>query len=494
MNKRWYAIALGAILLLAAGLRLAGLNRTGLATDEAFSIQLAALSPGDILRGTAADQHPPLYYLLLHSWMKMVGQSVVSVRLLSALVGWITVPLLYRIGRRFGTEAGLLAAGLLAISPAHIWFSQQARMYILLVLLGSLSTWAAWRWWAEDAGRTWPRSLFYLVVTLAALYTQYFALLLVVAQTIAGLLLYWPRANHRRWRLAGGWMAIQAVVLAGFLPWLPIMVKQALQHQLTWIPPLSWPLVRHSWLYLLYGGDWQGTVADAAGAALGLVIVVLAVWPMRTPLHADDRLDRGWLVLWFCGPVLLVIALALFSPIYQDKQLLIVLLPLTLLLALGMLRARQWLWRGLLLAVVVALTLLPLYQLYVHPQQEHWDDLAAYLQAHTRPGDLLYLNAAAGSLALDYYLTTDLPRAGYPADYSLHRGGWAGEMATDKAVSAQLTPLAEQYPRIWLVEFSPGFWDPDGLIVTWLQDHLDQVQDLRFGDVRLRLFSREVVP
>ncbi|MGQ9599813.1 MAG: glycosyltransferase family 39 protein [Anaerolineae bacterium] len=491
MNKRAEGLLLGGIVALAGLLRILGLGRMGFEIDEAYSVRLASLGIVDIVRGTAAGQHPPLYYLLLHLWMQAAGQSLFAVRLASALVGWLTVPLLYLIGRRFGPQAGLLAAGLLAISPAHIWYSQIARMYALLVLLGTVSTWLAWRWWTDGEARSRKRLLLYAGITLAALYTHYFALFLIALHNLAGLGLALFQ-NRPRWRrLAGQWLAIQALIVIGFLPWLPIMLSQTTDHLMTWIPPLSWPVVRSSWLYLLFGQEWQGTGYDRGRAWLGLGLLIAALWPGRPSSDRLLRTDRGWAVLWFWVPVVLILLAAVYRPIYQNKQLLIVLPPLLLLLTMGLLRIRPRLGRGVVLVALIALSGLSLYSQYAYPQRQQWDDLAAYLNTHARPGDLLYLNAAASSLALDCYLKVNLDRAGYPVEYDLVRGGWVGEDATPEGVDRQLRPLADRHPRIWLVEFSPGFWDPEGLILTWLRGHYREQEYLRFYPATLRLFSKE---
>lgn len=489
MKKRGELLLLGGILALAGGLRLIGLDRMGFEIDEAYSVRLASLGVVDMVKGTAADQHPPLYYLLLHLWMQAAGQSPVAVRLLSALLGWLTVPLLYLVGRRFGAQAGLLAAGLLAISPAHIWHSQIARMYALLVLLGTASTWLAWRWWAEgDQPRR--RLWLYAGITLAALYTHYFALFLLALHTIAGAGLALLQKQWRWGRRVGQWLAVQALIGIGFLPWLPIMFSQTTDHVMTWIPPLSWPVVRSSWLYLLFGQDWRGTWYDIGRALLGLGLMLVALWPGWSSLGRSQRTDRAWMILWFWLPVALIVLAALYRPIFQNKQLLIVLPSLILLLTIAVLRIQPRLARGIVLATMVALSGLSLYSQYTHPQRQRWDDLAAYLNTHARPGDLLYLNAAASSLALDFYLKVNLDRAGYPTEYDLGRGGWVGEDATPEVVDRQLSRLAEGHPRIWLVEFTPGFWDPQGLILTWLRDHYQEQESLRFYPASLRLFSK----
>ena len=65
--------ALVAVLILGFSLRLYGITSESIWLDEAFSIQLAKYDPVEIIRKTARDVHPPLYYLLLHFWINLFG-------------------------------------------------------------------------------------------------------------------------------------------------------------------------------------------------------------------------------------------------------------------------------------------------------------------------------------------------------------------------------------------------------------------------------------
>jgi hypothetical protein len=130
-----------AITLLGGALRFYAIDRKGLWLDEAFSVWLGGHRLPEMWGWIAGiDQHPPLYYTLLHLWMRL-GDDVATVRMLSAAAGTLTIPILYALGRRLAGQqwTGLLAALILAVSPFHVRFAQEARMYALLAFVASAS-------------------------------------------------------------------------------------------------------------------------------------------------------------------------------------------------------------------------------------------------------------------------------------------------------------------------------------------------------------------
>ena len=84
------------------------------------------------------ESTPPLYYALAWLWAKLFGHGEAGLRSLSAVVGTLTVPVAWRAGGElFGAaRAGLVAAALVAVNPYFVWYSQEARSYSLLVLMG----------------------------------------------------------------------------------------------------------------------------------------------------------------------------------------------------------------------------------------------------------------------------------------------------------------------------------------------------------------------
>jgi len=148
-RRQWlHWAALGAVLAVSLGLRLWHLDDQSIWYDEGWSIHLAQLSPRQALALIASPghTHPPGYYALLMGWVRIFGDSVFAVRGFSVALGVANVVLLYLLGRDlFGKPTGLIAAALLAVSPAHIVYSQETRMYALLMTCVTALALCYWR-------------------------------------------------------------------------------------------------------------------------------------------------------------------------------------------------------------------------------------------------------------------------------------------------------------------------------------------------------------
>lgn len=114
LGKRPELCAAGVVLLLillGLGLRVARLSFQPLWWDEGYSVWFATHPLAQMTALTAQDIHPPLYYALLHGWTALLGTGPVALRLLSVVIGVLTIPLLYLAARRMlSTRAALLAA------------------------------------------------------------------------------------------------------------------------------------------------------------------------------------------------------------------------------------------------------------------------------------------------------------------------------------------------------------------------------------------------
>jgi len=79
-----------------------------------------------------ADPHPPLYFYVVHILFKIFGYTPIVARLFSVVIGITTIYALYKLGKEFiGKGVGLISALLLSINGYHIYYSQEARPYVL---------------------------------------------------------------------------------------------------------------------------------------------------------------------------------------------------------------------------------------------------------------------------------------------------------------------------------------------------------------------------
>jgi mannosyltransferase len=189
-GSRWLLVG---ILFLAGALRLTHAGAASLWFDEAFSVIAARADIGSILRGGADPVLPPFYFVLLHCWQLIAGESELAVRALSAFCSLLAVAIVYRLGLQlFDRRAGLWSAGLMAVAPFHIYYAQEARPYALSVVLSAGLLWVLV--WAI-AGSRLSAWLGYVCLATLGLYTHYFFALFLATLHL------WVLIYHRRWTL-----------------------------------------------------------------------------------------------------------------------------------------------------------------------------------------------------------------------------------------------------------------------------------------------------
>ncbi len=208
--------AVAGLTLLAALLRLPTLGTQSFWLDESVTVRLVRRSFVGMLSALpGSESTPPLYYVLAWPWTRVFGSGEVGLRLLSALFGILTVPVVYAAAVRLvSRRAGVVAGALAATSPLLIWFSQEARAYALLTLLSAVLLLL----FARVLERPTPRRYALWALTAAlALATHYFAVFVIAPQ------LAWLLMRRRGPGLAAATLGLAAVAVL----LLPLAVMQA---------------------------------------------------------------------------------------------------------------------------------------------------------------------------------------------------------------------------------------------------------------------------
>jgi 4-amino-4-deoxy-L-arabinose transferase-like glycosyltransferase len=203
---------LGLVVAAGVALRFATLDTQSLWYDEAITAHLLQMHLGGMLRAIpGSESSPPLYYVLAWLWTHVFGTGEVGLRSLSAMLGSATIGVVWALGARLGGErAGLAAAALVAFNPMLVWFSQEARAYALLALLGALSALLWLR--ALERPRATGRLLAWGAIAALALATHYYAAFLVAPQAL------WLVLRAPGWRERAAALALPLAAAAALAP------------------------------------------------------------------------------------------------------------------------------------------------------------------------------------------------------------------------------------------------------------------------------------
>ncbi|MCS7062070.1 MAG: glycosyltransferase family 39 protein, partial [Anaerolineae bacterium] len=506
-----YALGLSVVLITAFALRMYQLGTQSFWYDEGNSARIAERSVQLIIEGAAGDIHPPLYYIALHGWRALFGESEAALRSLSAICSTALALVAGLSGRMlFGARAGLLAAALVALSPFAVYYGQEARMYALLALEAAVSTHAllvvlnlpSQPLDSRSPSRTFPLGLFVLA-TAAGLYTHYAYPFVMIAQGLLVVTVWVVRLATRvslehiwpMWvRYAGATLA----AIALFLPWLPTAL-----HQVT-----SWTVVRpqyelgpailDAWRWILVGR----TLPLEAAAPAMLVLSAFALIGLLTPLSSGHRLpliDRLLPALSMgiqvVIPLVLLFALNLYREAYL-KFLLVAVTPLCVLAGHGIASlssiplpvsrtARRLLSWGISLGWLggAAILLWPaLDNLYHNPAyaRDDYRAIAQLVQADARPGDAVLFNAPNQWEVFTYYhrperaLAPAIPLAYHP---------------DDRAVDVQMNSILERHERLFVLYYGERESDPEGRYERWLAHQAFKADERWIGHIRLAVYA-----
>ncbi len=368
MSRRTEIALLGAVLVLAAVLRFAGLGSESLWLDEGYSVRVASGSLREVIAGATGDIHPPLYYLLP----------------LSALAGLVTVALTWALGRRIlDARAGLLAALLVALSGFQLQYSQEARSYALLAMLAALSLGFAVR--ALEKGRA--RDLAGMTLaSIALVYTHHAGWFVIATQAITplGASRFRGAGSGRAW---SAWALAHALVVAAWWPWLGVVRAQAATlGTLAWLPRTG-PKALAGALIEQADSPW-----------LALVILGLAATALlraRRPPAAVPRtgVSVGIVAIWLALPILVPFLLSWAGrPFFLARITIAAGVPLALLAAAGIVALPRVAQAGVV--GVLALLAVPPFAAYeAGPHRERWREAVAALERDARPGDRVLFDA-----------------------------------------------------------------------------------------------------
>lgn len=383
-------------------------SNTAYSSDEVWSVKTSSLNYSSEMAALKADIHPPLYYQLLYAWIRVFGTREQAVRSLSGLFYILSVFAVYGIGRDlYESKTAMLCAAIYLTSPLAILSAQFARMYALLSLLSTLSTWLYLQFTIKPRDSR-LRFALYILVNILGTFTHVAFFFLLFAQIVCHLLFY-RRVRMMRFVAAMGLSLVPYVFL-----WAPVLLGQ-IGHSaegLAWVKRPGLSMMGD--LFLLYGG------------AFWLVLPVLLYLWWRSGFASWRKFSKIHIIslpLWLLAITLSTpLLISLVKPIFNSR-LAIVGLPLFALTIGALIGRRTNYFLPFALVVFTAVALV-----VVHPASSICDNraMATHLSQTANDGDVVIFTSLT-RLPIDYYLertptTRKLFETSFPAEIDEHPG------------------------------------------------------------------------
>ncbi len=463
---------------LAFAVRAQNLTYHSLWFDEAMSIHWARSEVTRIIyvsMNLVEDRLPPLYYLLLHGWRRVFGDSEMAFRFPSVLFGVLLVAVMYRlVGSLFGRRVALMSSALAALNPFLVWYSQEARMYALAAFIATCATWcfaSALR--APGEQRTSVlRWVAYAACVVIGLYTHLYTALIVPAH---GIYLLWTRPRFSQvWPYFLGSLFMAALLVS---PLVSAAVRVSGEagpgNPLEGVAERLWALLR---AFVVWKAPLTRPEADVITAAMGVLafvgLILIGASPFGRPKRSEVILPapRLLVVLLLLTPLVAASLLLLRNRLafFGERYFIIIVPWLLVLVALGATRlaslvrslpaVRQRLVQGCCIALPLVLSLVPLPgQWNPQARKEGWREAAAYLATHSRPEEAILIHP-------------DWVR--YPLQYYLRRGGQTyavfSSVEAHSDLDGPLLAISTRHPVVWLVESHVELADPQRRVNAWL--------------------------
>jgi len=503
LRERWSAvpfqITVGAILVLAAALRLWHLGAKPLWFDETWSVFIARQRLEEIPRLLRLYDHlPPLHYLILNIWIALFSTAEAAVRLPSVLAGIGAVGVTFLLADRVaGRRVAFLASVLLAISPFQIAAAQEARTYSFVTLFGLGAAYGVWR--AVEDGK-WRYWLLYAGCLLLALYTHHFSFLLVPA---FGVFVLSGRETRRAWWRWLAWTAGAGVL---YLPWLPALLAQLVSAR-------TWPEIRPAFdAYFLtdlfglfsFGGQLFGLGSYYRRGALPLeyrpavllpflFLVIAGIWGLR------DRRARAFLLTYWAIPIVIAATISVQWHLFFERYFSFVLPPFVILMAAGIVAlqdaARPNARRHIVVVLFVYVLSFNTSSLAAHysaAPTADWRAVGRHLTTVAEPQDFVLFLPAFTRVPLEYYFQGPQARMGLNPREIPEGPGRVGRRRFTLRLEVnpqQLKNVARGHPRMWVVTALGLGTDLRAQLTTSLAPYFRRSDVRAFGQVEITLWE-----
>lgn len=342
--------------------------------DEAVHIWYAQGSFSQVIEQSSNDPNPPIYNLIISTWVKAFGVTESSVRFFSVLMGALGVVLMFLIAsRNFGMAVGIMAALFYCLSPIQFRFTHLARPYAMLMVTVLLSYGALLECLKDPNSQ---KLFWYYLATTLMIYVHPTSIFNLPAQGIIVLFFH-----HDKIKSAIRLALPMVAAVATFGVWM-LAIPYFERNDTMWFGPPSWSDVGYV-ISVFYGHAWLIT--------LQLIVLVLFFFKMKREKEESKIKNVILLAVWIIVPFTISVCFShLVKPVFQDKYILSVQPAMMLLLALTLDGVGGRIWGKIGAAIVLTMLILSV-NTKPHPEGD-WRTAVDYVKSIQTDSSAIFID------------------------------------------------------------------------------------------------------
>ena len=500
MDKQKIHIFLILILVLGTLLRLNGLGDESFWLDESYTAEYRKFSIPEIIKGSYADSTllpqyfgkgagtVPAYYLITNTWIKLVGISEFKLRFISAAFGIISIYLIFILGKlMFNNKIGLIAAFLMSINHQQIYFSQEARMYSMLIALTLLSVITLIQSLKTNKPIYW---IGFIITNTILLYTHYFSFFILFFEFLFIFTFIKKYIKNFKQIFISG-----LTIFILYIPWIPALINQvtlgsptgrfagsptiinlitALTRFNSWISPdLNTRLALRT--FNIFQLPLSGWILIISVILITIFLILSFIYGLLIlKFITKDPLKYQKLILllfWLIIPIFIPFAISVVSPksaIFSSIRYIIFASPPYYLIAsLGISKLKKF--KPIFLLIIVILSISPLYSYYTNFDNQQWREAVDFINQN--PNEFIIIQKENGILPFKYY---------HPELNNV--------ISVDNL--EQFIPIIKNKNSFWLILALEKFTDPQGLVKKYADLNFKLIEEKEFTGIKVYHYTK----
>jgi len=389
-------IVLACLTLIGAILRLYHLDYNSLWLDETSTYAFSNMSPTATFEAVLhGEWNPPLFYWLEHAVIMIMGADEFTLRLIPAIAGTLTIPAFYLLGKEvYDDTTGILMAVYATISPYFVFYSQDARTYMVLIFVYTIAL-VCYLKALSQGGKTNRYWIVTGIVCSIACWLHFYACIGVAIITLHALVTIYQRYRREFAFYSGAGSYIAAFTI----PSLPLfyvlltLVGKRVTQGVSW-GQSSFQAISEFFYFNAFMAEYL-VVAFVVLFGIGYIIMIRDRWEVATlctigligilgaTLFVADIIDMHSRYMMFCAPFAIIPVMGIFHSIPEVT-------------------ARR-VWCAVFIIILV-IPVVPFYgEYYTQYTKNDWRGMTSDLTNATTPGDWVVLLPAADQKQMAWY-------------------------------------------------------------------------------------------